>query len=73
MYDTSKFRLDGLTSMLSVVSSDFPLVINCLIDQSKIEKKVLVTNANEAEAILQANPNPRFEIFTQRGDRYFVT
>lgn len=58
-----------------MIRCDHPEVINALIDQCKIEKRVLVRTMDEAEELMfHSNSLPKgFEVYTESGERFFIS
>lgn len=62
------------TTVLNMIQAKHPVIVNSLIDQRKIEQKILIEDPKEArEIIFHRNPQNVKEAYTLQGDRIFVT
>jgi hypothetical protein len=60
-------------TVLSMIEADHPMVINALIDQSRIEAKILVTDRQQAQNIMFNQRPPHVnECYIPDGSRFFV-
>jgi len=70
---SSKIPSSSLTTMLGIVEADHPMVINALIDQHRIENKILVSDRTQAESLMFPRPPQNVtEAYTPDGSRYYV-
>jgi hypothetical protein len=69
----NKMPAKNFRTVLSMIEADHPMVINALIDQSRIEAKILVTDRQQAQNIMFNQRPPHVnECYIPDGSRFFV-